>query len=84
MCVQSEETFRGHLVLTFIATIVMKLLQDKLADSKDGPMAMLDIIANLKCSIYDEVIITGEPSGKADDTYKKFKIQCPTEISRSS
>ena len=34
LSVQTEETFRGHMVLTFIATIVAKLLSDRLKETK--------------------------------------------------
>ena len=38
--VHSEETFRGHLLLTFIATVVIKQLQDALAKSTINPISL--------------------------------------------
>ena len=81
--VQSEETFRGHLLLTFIATIVVKLMQDKLIDSPYNPISMFMNLRNLKCKIYEDKLITSEPFKKANDCYKIFGIKCPDELSIS-
>ena len=32
ICVESEETFRGHLLLTFIALVILKVLMNILLD----------------------------------------------------
>ena len=78
--IQTEDTFRGHLLLTFIATVVIKLMQDRLLDSPYNPFSMFMNLRNLKCKIYEDRIITAEPFKKASDCFKLFGISCPDEL----
>jgi hypothetical protein len=80
--VQNEDTFRGHLLMTFIASIVVKKLQDKLKDSMYNPISMFLNLRNQKCKVYDTKVIPQEAFKKANDVYKLFKIYCPVAISR--
>jgi hypothetical protein len=81
--VQTEETFRGHLLLTFIVTIVMKKLQDALKKSTITPMSLFLNLRNQKCKVYDDKVITQEAFKKAHDCYKLFNMVCPVTIPRS-
>jgi transposase len=78
--VHSEETFRGHLLLTFIATVVIKQIQDALMKSSITPVSLLLDLRNQKCKVFDDKIITHEAFKKANDCYKLFKMQCPVVI----
>lgn len=78
--VQNEDTFRGHLLLTFIATVIVKLMQDRLLDSPYNTVSMFMNLRSLKCKIYEDCIITGEPFKKANDCFKLFHIKCPEEL----
>ncbi len=78
--IQTEDTFRGHLMLTFIATVVIKLMQDRLLDSPYNPFSMFMNLRNLKCKMYEDRIITAEPFKKANDCFKLFGISCPDEL----
>ena len=80
--VHSEETFRGHLLLTFIATVVVKHIQDALLKTPITPMSLFLDLRNHKCKVYGNRIITQEVFKKANDCYKLFKIQCPISIPR--
>ncbi len=80
--VQTEDTFRGHLLLTFIASVIIKKLQDRLKDSPYNPISLFANLRNQKCKVYDNVIITQEAFKKANDCYKLFKIECPIDIAR--
>jgi hypothetical protein len=80
--VHSEDTFRGHLMLTFIATVVIKQIQDALSKSSMNPISLFQDLRNHKCKVYSDKIITHEPFKKANDCYKLFKIQCPVTILR--
>ena len=82
--VHSEETFRGHLLLTFIATVVIKQIQDALSESSITPISLLLDLRNHKCKVYGDKIITHEAFKKANDRYKLFKMQCPVVIPRNS
>jgi hypothetical protein len=77
-----EATFRGHLLLTFIATVIFKMLQDKLKDSPYNPVSLFSYMRNHKCKVYDDRILTNEPFKKANDGYKLFGIACPVELPR--
>lgn len=78
--VQNEDTFRGHLLLTFIACIILKMLQDKLLKTKYNPTSMFMNLRNQKCKVYGNEIIPTEATKKMNDCYKIFKINCPMEI----
>lgn len=78
--VQGEDTFRGHLLLTFIATVIIKRLQDKLKDSNYNPLSMFLAMRNQKCKVYDDKVITSEAFKKANDCYKLLGIKCPEQV----
>jgi len=78
--VQNEDTFRGHLLLTFMATILCKMVQAELKETKLNPQSMFLNLRNHKCKVYEHAIITQEAFKKASDCYKLFDIECPVRI----
>ena len=78
--VRSEEAFRGHLLITFIATVILKELQKRLKDTEYNIDTALMNLRNQKCKVYDRSVVTQEPNRKVNDLYKKFGIDCPPEI----
>ncbi len=78
--VQNESTFRGHLLLTFMAAVVCKLVQDKLKETNMSSESMLLNLRNHKCKVYKHAIITQEEFKKVNDSYKLFGIKCPVRI----
>lgn len=78
--VQKEETFRGHLLLTFMATVIIKKIQDQLKKTAYTPESMFLNLRNQKCKVYTDKVITQEAFKKANDCYKLFKIDCPVTI----
>jgi Transposase len=80
--VQNEDTFRGHLLLTFIACLILKIIQDQLKNSKYNPISMLMNLRNQKCKVYAHEIVTTEAVRKMNDCYKIFDISCPVTITR--
>jgi hypothetical protein len=78
--VHTEETFRGHLLITFIATVVLKKIQDALRKTAITPMSLFLNLRNQKCKVYQDKVITQEPFKKANDSYKLFRIKCPATI----
>jgi len=80
--VRTQETFRGHLLLTFIVTVVLKKLQDALKRSAMTPLSLLLNLRNQKCKVYNDKVITQEAFKKANDCYKLFDIKCPVSIPR--
>ena len=85
--VQNEDTFRGHLMLTFLATVLLQKLQrDILTRSKKkdriNPEGSLFGLRNQKCKVYEDEIVPQESVKIINDVYKLFKIKCPYAISR--
>jgi len=83
--IHGEETLRGHLMLTFLSTIVFQLLQKDLllhTQKKDkiNPEGSFLVLRNQKCKVYDEVIIPQEPTKKMNDIYNLLRIQSPVSI----
>lgn len=78
---QSEETFRGHLMLAFIAAVIVKMLQEKLKNTEMTPDGVLLDLRNQKCKILsDGEVLTCELVKKANDILKHFKLKCPISI----
>ena len=77
---QSEETFRGHLVLSFIASVIVKMLQEKVKDTSFNPESMMLSLRNQKCKVFDDKVITCEFVKNANLIVKKFKYKVPVEI----
>lgn len=82
--VQTEETFRGHLLLTFIAAVAMKKIQVKLLQTAYNPMSMFLCLRNQKCKVYENLVVTQEAPKKANDCYKEFGIKCPATLPRKT
>lgn len=80
--VETERTFRGHLMMTFISAAVLKMMSDTL---KKTPLTTETMFMNLHeqhAVIYDNELITAEPTKKMNEAYKAFKMQCPVTIPR--
>jgi hypothetical protein len=85
--VQNEETFRGHLMLTFLATVLLQKLQRDILTKrkkkdKINPEGALMVLRNQKCKVYTDEIIPQEAIKSINDVYKLFQIKCPNAISR--
>jgi len=79
--VQNEDTFRGHLLLTFISCVILKMMQDKQKSTKYNPISMFMNLRNQKCKVYATELLTTEATKAMNDCYKLFKITCPAEVS---
>jgi transposase len=93
--VHSEDAFRGHLLVAFIAAAVVQSLQNDLAElgkvKRQGPerrtgnkspnivSALMDL-RNQKCKVYDEVILPREPQAKANAIYGLFGLKVPYAV----
>lgn len=86
--VQKEETFRGHLMLTFMATAILQQLQRDIIlkrkkNSKINPEGAFFKLRNQKCKVYERNIIPQEPVKDINEIYKLLEINCPVSISRN-
>jgi len=85
---QSEDTFRGNLMLQFLATaILQKLQRDILRLRKKGdktnPEGALMRLRNQKCKVYARDIIPQEAVKEINAVYKLLGLYCPTTIPRA-
>jgi hypothetical protein len=80
ICVESESTFRGHLMMTFITSVITKILMDKLIKTSMSPEILFSILQYQIVQIFPEYLLTSEPVKRMNEIYKHFKIQCPTTI----
>ena len=78
--VHNEETFRGHLMLVFLASITHLLLVEKLQKSNYSAVQALSIFRNLKCKVYGKTILVKEPVKKMTDISKILNIKIPARI----
>ena len=79
--VQSEETFRGHLLIAFIASVIVRMLQEDLSKTSYTPESAFLALRNHKCKVFDDQVLTMEAAKKANDIYKIFKFKVPHTIS---
>jgi hypothetical protein len=78
--VHSEETFRGHLLLSFIATVVFLFVNQMLKDTPYNAEGAFLILSNQKCKVFDDRILPKEVNRKMNEIYKKLKINPPISI----
>lgn len=76
----NEDTFNGHLLLSYIATCVVKMIQMRLKEANIYFGTRLACLRNQKCTIYENRIVTDTPQKEANDTYKAFNMTCPCAI----
>lgn len=80
--VETEATLRGHLMMTFMAAVTLKLMSDKLKNTSLTTASMFMNLHEQHAVIYDNEFITTEPVKKMNEAYKAFKVQCPVTIPR--
>jgi len=79
--VQSEETLRGHLMLSFIAAVIVKMLQKQIQGTSYSPIDVFTNLRNHKCKVFDDCLLTQESAKKANDIYKLMGLKIPHRIS---
>ncbi|MCD8307935.1 MAG: transposase [Clostridia bacterium] len=80
--VQTEETFRGHLLMTFMATALFQIMSQKLNKAKISVDSALSTLSNHRVDVYDEWFVTQEPVKHMNEVYTALKIKCPINIPR--
>lgn len=81
--VETEKSFRGHLMMTFMASAILKMMSDTLKGSTLTVASMLAYLHEQHAVVYDDQFITTEPVKKMNEAYKIFKVQCPEVIQRA-
>lgn len=80
--VHSEETFRGHLLLNFMATVVHLSLNQMLKGTKYNADGAFIILRNQKCKVFDDCILPKETTKKMNDIYKQLNLKPILRIAR--
>jgi hypothetical protein len=86
--VQTEDTFRGHLMLTFMATAILQMLQRDILNKrkkkdKVNPEGAFMNLRNQKCKVYAHKIVPQERVKKVNEIYKLLGVDCPITIDRT-
>ena len=79
--VHSIEGFRGHLLLSFIASAAYIIANKAAKKSNYCATGVYRVMRNLKCKVFDQVIIVQEPNKKMNDIAKSAGFNYPTKIS---
>jgi len=78
--VHGIDSFRGHLLLSFIVSVAYILVNTALKGSDVCATGAYQILRNLKCKVYDKKIIVQEANKKMNDIAKHVKITYPMEF----
>lgn len=76
----TEETFRGHLLITFIVSVILNLLQVRLKNTGISSSAMFEELRHQQGIVYEDAIVPSIAVKKMNDIYKLFKFKCPDEV----
>jgi hypothetical protein len=72
-----EDTFRGHLMLSFLSTIVYMLVNHLLDGIKFCAEGAFRTLHNLKCKVFDDCILIKEATKKNNDIVDHLNIELP-------
>jgi transposase len=81
--VHGEETFRGHLMLSFMASVAVLAVGGMLKGSAFHTEGAFHVMRNLKCKVFDDRILVKEPTKKMNEIVKVLKLKLPLEINRA-
>ena len=78
--IHCEETFRGHLLLSFLTTVAYLSFNQLLKGTEFNTDGAFIILRNQKCKVYDDCILPKEATKKMNDIYKILKLNSPVRI----
>jgi hypothetical protein len=77
----TDETFRGHLMLSFMATVLLITVRRELKTSKKTAelpaVQALQAMRYIKCDVFQNFLVTTEPSKYANLIMKELKLNVP-------
>ncbi len=82
LCVQTVDTFRGHLLMVFMSTVVLRMLQQELKDSKFSLDDVMMAMRNQKAKVFENEVIPSEASRRQREIYKAAWIKEAVSIPR--
>ena len=75
-----EETFRGHLMLSFLSTIAFMQVNQLLEGVKYSAEGAFRALNNLKCKVFDDRILIKEATKKESDIASHLDIELPLQL----
>lgn len=78
--VHGVDKFRGHLLISFLASAAYILLNNELANSEFCAIGAYRLLRNLKCKVYDDKIIVQEANKKMNDIAKHMNFDFPSVV----
>lgn len=84
--VESEQSFAGHLLICFMATVLIQKIQQELLKRRSKKAKALNAesifgyLRNQKCKVYNDYAIPQEPRKEANAIYDIFDMKCPHKI----
>jgi len=78
--IHGEDTLRGHLLMSFVATALFLYTNQQLKGSKFTSESALLQMRNLKCKVFEKDMTVSEPVKKMNDIVKHLKLQIPALI----
>lgn len=82
LCVQSEGTFRGHLLMVFISTIVLRMLQQELKGTRFSLDDVIELMRNQKAKVFEDEVIPSEAGRRQRELYRLAGIREEVSIPR--
>ena len=78
--VHNEATFRGHLMLSFIASVSYLSFNHSLKKSDINAVGVLLNARNLKCKVYNDAVLVKEPSKVTREAAMLLQVELPEHI----
>ena len=75
--IHGEDTLRGHLLMSFVATALFLYTNQQLKGSKFTSESAFLQMRNLKCKVFEKDMTINEPVKKMNDIVKHLKLQIP-------
>ena len=78
--VHGVEGFRGHFLISFIASVIYITANQMLKGSDVCANGAFHVLRNLKCKVFDKEIIVQEANKKMNDIADHLKIKYPIQL----
>ena len=76
----TEEAFCGHLLVTFIVSVILTLLRSEVRHTDISIESLFEELRHQQGIVYDDAIVPSVAVKKMNEIYRLFKIQCPSEV----
>ncbi len=77
LCVQNEDVFRGHLLLTLLAAAIRRVIQREAEARQWSLEELFASLRNHKCKVSPKMVLPQEAGRKQMEIYKAFGLKVP-------